>query len=1002
MLFVRLYKTANNATEYWLFRHIFLYLFAYDYICRKFKNFIIMSSNNQIINLPSKLKAILNKNEELEISVFKSIIPFFHILKENTLSFFPKYTDHGIKHIESVLRDIENMISDDTLAKLSPIDVAVLLLATVLHDIGMHTSLEMFKKMIEGEYDNIDGNLFKEKTWRILWHEYLKSCRYWGQDKKKNVFGDENHVIKTPNLDDIQLLNGYDIRLIGEFIRTHHARIAYEIALKGYMGKSTTYGFDSTELPSKMIQIAGLVARSHGIDIRDLFDVLKSLSGKSWKKPNNIKVVYLMVLIRLADYIQINSSNTDKTQLQIKSIPSSFSLKENASYIAIEYIQLENDDDEKIVVEADPQDAEMFVKIEKLIHDIQHEFDLSWAILGEVYNNEYKLQFRRIETNITDPEVKARLDYVPQQFRFIFNNELSKLLIAPLYGNNPSFGVRELVQNSVDACRTRMAINKEYKNSRGPHVEVSLTDDVFTISDSGIGMTIEEIQSFFLTIGSSFNQNIEWKKTRDTYNTYRTGRFGIGVLAAFLLGDEISVNTRSINSNVGYSFKTSLDNRFIQINRVDGLEVGTEIKIQLNEISRDSLTREVRAYLRKKSPKNKQNRSYYLEDYLDDSFSLNRETTPYWFNWYINDLPNSPTVEYRYNRTIIKPHQVIKDDGYKALTHASLSYGDVFWKPQPLFSNQNQKQSLYCNGIFITNESNKNHFSVRVPGVWYNLLHFPSLIVSDLYNQLPINLQRNSIEGTIQYDFEDDLVKAMQEDVLCQLVSIVRFPKSSHRHFYFSSIGFALANEYTKKWLNDKYIFHVGLIKEIDDRLFLKWKDIFELCSDVVFSFHIESLGFIANDREGTNTRRTKDWISKYDSFAILAEVSDSTPSVDRNIIDTIKHIDNLTIEIDYKSGFIVPIKNINSGVKTVLNRTIQLLKDSHIASPCYILIERIEQKEKKSTTLFDSTFDNYTDIDPFIPYDYSSRKNKFRKLFDEHSDDIKRYRNQNMAKKRD
>ena len=63
------------------------------------------------IRIPSKLKARLNKEHATIID--NNLINFSHILKEERLFFFPEYTDHGINHIEGVLKSIEKLISDE-------------------------------------------------------------------------------------------------------------------------------------------------------------------------------------------------------------------------------------------------------------------------------------------------------------------------------------------------------------------------------------------------------------------------------------------------------------------------------------------------------------------------------------------------------------------------------------------------------------------------------------------------------------------------------------------------------------------------------------------------------------------------------------------------------------------------------------------------------------------------------------------------------------------------
>jgi hypothetical protein len=43
---------------------------------------------------------------------------------------------------------------------------------------------------------------------------------------------------------------------------------------------------------------------------------------------------------------------------------------------------------------------------------------------------------------------------IPEKIAFeAANADLLKLLVAPLYGNDPSIGVRELIQNAIDAVR---------------------------------------------------------------------------------------------------------------------------------------------------------------------------------------------------------------------------------------------------------------------------------------------------------------------------------------------------------------------------------------------------------------------------------------------------------------------------------------------------------------------------------------------------------------------
>lgn len=118
---------------------------------------------------------------------------------------------------------------------------------------------------------------------------------------------------------------------------------------------------------------------------------------------------------------------------------------------------------------------------------------------------------------------------------------LVDLLSNHLY-SSPRVFVRELLQNAVDAitARSRVApgtagsIRVELVTGRpGEPATLSITDD-------GIGLTLEQAETFLATIGRS--------SKRDDLGALRQdflGQFGIGLLACFVVADEIVVISRS-------------------------------------------------------------------------------------------------------------------------------------------------------------------------------------------------------------------------------------------------------------------------------------------------------------------------------------------------------------------------------------------------------------------------------------------------------------------------
>ncbi len=936
------------------------------------------------MNIPSRLKAILYQDEDLAANIITIVKPFVDILTKNDLYFFDEYTDHGIKHIENTLLSIENLIDEDTFNILTPEEVGIMIIAVVLHDIGMHTNTNMFKNMLEGKYDHVPGLFPKEKTWKTLWEEYLYDRNYWGAEKKVNVFGDGegNHEIKKPNLDNMQELNGYDRKFIGEFIRIHHCRIAYEVALSGYIGKEIVPFNSNDVISGEMIKIAGIVARSHGMDVRDTFDSLKKYSGDS-TTPYGNHAVYLMVLLRLADYLHVDKSRTNNTILKIGTIYSPYSRQEHEMHRDIKKIEIK--DKEIVVVHAKPQNAKTHTKIEWLVEDIQKEFDRSWAILGEVYSN-YKLRFRRITTNIKDEDFKNSQDYVPKQFCYRFNNELAKLLIAPLYGDNPSYGVRELVQNAVDACRECM--NDVKAGEEEPHVivKVDTQKKLFTITDTGKGMTLKEIEQYFLTIGSSYNGDVNWQKKRDAEHIYRTGRFGIGVLAAYLLGPEIVVETRSRSGETGYRFKASLEDKFIQIDKAPDAAFGTKIEIKCDDDCISALLYDI-------AESKKRPITYSFENRIQ------------WFNWYID---KKPKVEYYCNGFQIQTESPL---GYKLLKHNCKDFGTILWEKPPFTyfyhvpafrsigepmtrAHIDLPRSLYCNGFFVTDESNKDEFSLEGLGNYYPL-EIPSLQIEDSHNTLPLNLQRSNIEGEVKYNFEPELATAMFTNLICQLMVFNperRYPfiSSIINDFYFTANGFALKSQYSHDQLRGKQIINIGAM---DDKIFnfKEWIQIFDLFPDVLFHFSEESFGTVVgvsddNDKNGLRIALSI-FLSRKPHIAII-----NPTSYEKTLIN--EAAEHLNEEKDYKcnDSFIF---SSDSGYRSVLEKLIPMVEKLEgfelPLSITYIIIEDIEEGTK--IDMFHDVFDKYFGGDPIIPYDIAERERKFPLIHQEYNKEIEEYK---------
>ena len=195
------------------------------------------------------------------------------------------------------------------------------------------------------------------------------------------------------------------------------------------------------------------------MSIRSTFDYIEKKFGLLTTY-RNVKIPFLMAVLRIADYVQVQSERALKGLLSVKELRSPISRQEWQPHFAVKDISTDHADPEALYVHAAPLDAKMFLKLTALFKDIQRELDESWATLGEVYGRHREmaslgLTIRRVRSNLDNVEKFSRsVSYFPTRARFDASGpDLLRLLVGPLYDYDYTVGVRELVQNAVDACR---------------------------------------------------------------------------------------------------------------------------------------------------------------------------------------------------------------------------------------------------------------------------------------------------------------------------------------------------------------------------------------------------------------------------------------------------------------------------------------------------------------------------------------------------------------------
>lgn len=745
-----------------------------------------------MIVLPQKFEEILKQDTSgyYAGAVDLTRSKFGQIFSENRLYFFEEYTDHGINHINSVLKACAELITKDTYKLLSEKDISILVLSVFLHDLGMHLQPLTFKKMVTGGYDDVLNPDFGDQKWSVLWENYLFEAKKFNDQQRIRIFGDACVYVSEPSLDKPDTLTGFDKKLIGEFIRRHHPRIAFEVAFKGLTTHEGTQIDFCSDFDHKHKLLAGLLARSHGMNIRDTFPFLeKHFTKRVWRRPLEVHIFYLMSVLRLADYFQINAARVLKVPFLTRHFQSPVSFAEHQKHLQTTYIQPSDDDPETLFITAEPINSTFFLALENLFRDIQKEVDNSWAVLGEVYglksyDEQPKLAYRRIRSNIDDKKFfESTVPYVPEKISFTVDKEVPKLLIGPLYNYDPSFGVRELLQNAVDACWERESYEKklgnDYKASIVVKIEPINDKYLFSIIDNGKGMTLDEICNYFLKIGGSFRKSVKWQLHIDHEghsNVNKSGRFGVGVLAAYLLGSELNVKTKSIYSSIGYNFKTVLDQEQIEILKEKDFNYGTFISIILSKRQFKKLI-------------DNNNRIKYRSEFEPMRFD----------NWYVL---NSPLIIYNFpDSKLDDAIQEKSTDYFPAVNEENEFWHEIKhpdYKKIVWSYHNNFFETIICNGFVV-------------PGI-YDLdddrFRAPTILVFDYDAKLPINLNRTSVDyplpfnGLLFIDICKDIIAALLikevENVFITHRAVSKNFSFTHPAltgmFYFDPLPYALFN----------------------------------------------------------------------------------------------------------------------------------------------------------------------------------------------------------------
>ena len=168
--------------------------------------------------------------------------------------------------------------------------------------------------------------------------------------------------------------------------------------------------------------------------------------------------------------------------------------------------------------------------------------------------------------------------------------QILNLMVHSIYTHKEIF-LRELISNASDALdKARFeSITKSDKYTGMDNLRIKIEIDeqnrILTIKDNGIGMTKDDVIQNIGSIARSGTKAFLEKIKQEAENKKESGidligQFGVGFYSAFMVADNIIIETKNVESDKGVKWESSGDGSY-SIEDIDKADRGTNIILRL-------------------------------------------------------------------------------------------------------------------------------------------------------------------------------------------------------------------------------------------------------------------------------------------------------------------------------------------------------------------------------------------------------------------------------------
>lgn len=541
---------------------------------------------------------------------------------KRVIQVLPEFDMHDASHSEKVIENIE-LILQNNIESLSHYELFLIQCSAFLHDCAMAPSEMEIKtlKLTEGSEsiqlkDSVNNDFQRPFSYsealfcissntKLIYNDDFEEIKkslfpYSSEDKLKEdlaILLREYQEFRNGYAEELKSIRDTEeYEKLNNTIRTDYIRVKHHVRVESLI-RNMIARFESSlgqAWGKKLATDLAIVCRAHGENI----DYLQELdSDAHYKGIESANLQFVAMMLRLGDIIHFNDDRAPIVLRSTRTFISEYSflqwaMKDNGVNYTIK--------EGEISFKAYCDKPLYFFKLHEYINWIDIEIQ-NYLRLSNKWEKKYIVDLKEV-VNRKDIKNDNEIFEPKMGLRFSLNQRriIELLMGVGLYKNKYAC-IRELYQNSLDACRCMLSkLNKEGRSGTGKIVfdlEKHGGDIYLTCCDNGIGMSRYVIENFFLKVGTSYYKSPQfYRKQAEWGGSFTpTSQFGIGVLSSFMIGTKLDITTKMDGEDyISCAIEGPHEYFYYKkINELDKEKIknsGTLVKVLLNNEVKQELT----------------------------------------------------------------------------------------------------------------------------------------------------------------------------------------------------------------------------------------------------------------------------------------------------------------------------------------------------------------------------------------------------------------------------